>query len=163
MAKTYEPIATYTAPSAQASYTFTSIPSTYTDLFIVASGLASGNTGVGMQFNADTGNNYSATFLEGNGTSATSERQSNTNYIRVAWNALWDTSSVSNLEINIQNYSNATTNKTSLNRANNAGRVTGATVGLWRNTAAITSVKLEAVSANFATGTTFTLYGIKAF
>ena len=162
MASTYEPIATQTLGGAASSVTFSSIPASWTDLVIIASGLGSGNTGVGMQFNSDTGTNYSATFLEGNGSSASSERQSSTNYIRVAWNALWDTSTVSNLVINIQNYSNTTTYKTSINRANNAGRVTGATVGLWRSTSAITSVKLEAVSANFATGSIFTLYGIKA-
>lgn len=157
---TYVALQTQTLASAASSVTFSSIPQGYTDLIIVAAGLGSGNTGVGMQFNGDTTSTYSATFLEGNGSSASSERQSNTNYIRVAWNALWDASTQSNLEIAVQNYSNTTTYKTSINRANNSGRVTGATVGLWRSTAAITSIKLETVSANFAAGSTFTIYGI---
>jgi hypothetical protein len=33
---------------------------------------------------------------------------------------------------------------------------------LWRNTAAITSIVLDADGANFSTGSTFTLYGIQA-
>jgi hypothetical protein len=159
---TYEPIATTTLTSAVPSVTFGSIPQTYTDLILVASGSSSGNTGVTMQFNSDTGTNYSATFLEGSGTSAVSERQSSVSGIRVAWNSLWDSSTISNIIINIQNYSNTTTNKTSIIRSNNSARYTELNVGLWRSTAAITSVVLSGSSANFASGATFTLYGIKA-
>lgn len=160
---TYTPIATTTLGSAAASYTFSSIPGTYTDLVIIANGLGSANTGVGMQFNGDTANNYSGTFVEGNGTVASSERQSSTDTIRVAWNALWDTSTIANIIINVQNYSNATTYKTSISRENNSARFVGATVGLWRSTSAITSVTLlTTAAANFAVGTTFTLYGIAA-
>ena len=162
MPATYEPIETQSLGTAQASVTFSSIPATYTDLVLVANGLASGNTGVGMQFNGDTANNYSATFLEGSGASAISERQSSVSFIRVAWNSLWDTSTIANIVINIQNYSNTTTYKTSLNRSNNSARYVEGIVGLWRSTAAINSINLVTTSANFAAGSTFTLYGIKA-
>jgi hypothetical protein len=37
-----------------------------------------------------------------------------------------------------------------------------AVVGLWRNTASITSMTYSASANNFATGSTFTLYGIAA-
>jgi hypothetical protein len=58
------------------------------------------------------------------------------------------------------NYSNTTTYKTSLVRTNN-DRV-AAVVNLWRSTAAITTIKLEeVVTGDIATGSTFTLYGIK--
>ena len=157
---TYSTIATTTLGSAASSYTFSSIPSTYTDLVLVASGLGSANTGVGMQFNNDTGTNYSGIFLEGNGTTAVSERQTSAGSIRVAWNSLWDTSTIANIVINIQNYSNTTTYKTSINRSNNSARYAEAIVGLWRSTAAINSIKLSGSSANFAAGSTFTLYGI---
>ena len=162
MPATYEPISTQTLGTAVASVTFSSIPATYTDLVLVANGLASGFTGVGMQFNGDTGTNYSGTFLEGSGASAVSERQSSVGSIRVAWNSLWDASTIANIIINIQNYSNTTTYKTSLNRSNNSGRYVEGIVGLWRSTAAITSIDLVTPIANFAIGATFTLYGIKA-
>ena len=163
MPSTYEPIATQTLGSSASSVTFSSITGTYTDLVIVCNGLAnSGTTGLGMRYNGDTGNNYSATFLEGSGTTALSERQSSTNYLRVAWNSIWDTTTPSNIIINIQNYSNATTYKTSINRSNNSARYVEAIVGLWRNTNAITSFTLTGVTNNLAAGSTFTLYGIKA-
>jgi hypothetical protein len=43
--------------------------------------------------------------------------------------------------------------------ANGSG-ASGCAVGLWRSTAAITSIKLFTVSNNFATGTIATLWGI---
>jgi hypothetical protein len=159
---TYTPLATNTLGTAVASVTFSSISGAYTDLVIICTGDGVGNTGIGMQYNGDNGNNYSATFLEGSGTAAESERQSSTNYVRVAWNSIWDTTTRSTIIINIQNYSNATTYKTSINRSNNSARYVEAIVGLWRNTNAITSVTLTGVSNNLAVGSTFTLYGIAA-
>jgi len=48
-----------------------------------------------------------------------------------------------------------------LSRTNNAATETKAVVGLWRNTAAITSMDCGTGGANtFQVGTTFTLYGI---
>ena len=61
------------------------------------------------------------------------------------------------------NYSNTTTFKTILMRANNAALGVDAIVGLWRSTAAINEIKVFPTGgANFETGSTFSLYGIKA-
>jgi hypothetical protein len=60
------------------------------------------------------------------------------------------------------NYSNTTTNKTALIRGNNAALFTDATVGVWRSTAAITSITLASDGAAFDSGSTFNLYGIAA-
>ena len=54
------------------------------------------------------------------------------------------------------NYSNTTTYKTLLTRANNANNGVNAEVNLWRSTAAITSISINSLKA----GTTFNLYGI---
>jgi hypothetical protein len=65
----------------------------------------------------------------------------------------------------IMNYSNATTNKTVIARQNTGGSASGAAahVGLWRNTAAITAITIICYNGiNFVSGSTFTLYGIKA-
>lgn len=160
---TYTPIATYTAPSAQAAYTFSSIPGTYTDLvLIMTTKLTSGADGINMQFNGDTASNYSFTYLSGNGSSATSFRYSNTSNIKVAFNGYPTTADGHISIVQINNYSNATTFKTAITRDNNANNGTGAIVGLWRNANAITSVILTAVSSTFTAGSTFTLYGIKA-
>jgi len=83
MPATYEPIATTTLTGGT-SYTFTSIPATYTDLVLVVNAAtASGSSNLAMQFNADTGSNYSFTRIFGNGSSASSSRAANVtdNYI----------------------------------------------------------------------------------
>jgi len=64
------------------------------------------------------------------------------------------------------NYSNTTTYKTLLTRANQASNGVDACVGLWRSTAAINAVSIATTayggSSSVQTGSIFTLYGIKA-
>jgi hypothetical protein len=160
MPSTYTPIATQTLGSAAASVTFSSITSTYTDLLIVGSGTAGSSVSFTLQFNGDTGSNYSVTFLYGDGSSAVSGRASSqTSISGMGRLSTVESSSI----INIQNYSNTTTNKTVIGRGGAANSLTIASVGLWRNTAAITSVVLRIEGGgNISAGTTLTLYGIKA-
>jgi hypothetical protein len=167
---TYEPIATTTLGSAQGTVTFTSISGTYTDLFVMCDGQNATQDGweAGITFNGDTGSNYSFTYVGGNGTSASSSRSSNTAFIPSAGLASWTTvaNSPGIYSFNVMNYSNTTTYKTTIGRnghATGSFASTDAVVGLWRNTNAITSITLTVRnSGTFATGSTFTLYGIKA-
>lgn len=157
---TYDCIATTTLSSAQSSVTFSSISGSYTDLVIVYAGNQVAQDNFTLEFNADTGTNYSSTTLYGNGTSAASQRFSSTSSI---YGPILDATTQSNLIAQIQNYSNSTTYKTTLIRGNSSSFRTTATVGLWRSTSAITSVKCQILGAtNFSSGSTFTLYGIKA-
>ncbi len=160
MDKTYEPIATQTLGSAAASVTFSSIPQTYTDLVLIVSHDVTVDAVSGIQFNNDTASNYSATYLWGNGTSALSGRESN---VASAF-AFYGTaaSGFATSIIQIMNYSNTTTYKTFLGREADAAVEALGVVSLWRSTAAITSLVLLRRSGNFAVGSTFTLYGIKA-
>ena len=159
---TYTPIATTTLGSAAASYTFSSISSTYTDLVCIFNGaITTGPDDVRIRFNGDTATNYSATLLRGDGTSTLSARSSNDTYI--SYNSYIGTGDGSSVGVfNIMNYSNTTTNKTVVCRGNVAASFVNASVGLWRNTAAITSMTLIAGGSTFKIGSTFTLYGIKA-
>jgi len=163
--QTYTPIATYTIPSAAASYTFTSIPSTYTDLVLIISATATtGADDLLLQFNGDTASNYSETILTGTGSAASSTRFSTQTAILLDYNGVLNTT-INNRIVHIMNYSNATTFKTVLTRANNSSTGLDAIVGLWRKTPeAITSitVKNTGTSSNFTVGSTLTLYGIKA-
>lgn len=165
MPATYEPIATTTLTGTATSYDFTSIPGTYTDLVLVASVRVT-TTGYSdyIQFNNDTAGNYSITILYGNGTSAASTRYSNvsTPYINFYGYAPSASDTFNVCTIHIMNYSNTTTNKTFISRANNAAAGTDAIVGMWRSTAAITSLKYIQGNNTLASGTTLTLYGIKA-
>lgn len=161
---TLTPIATNTLTAAAASVTFSNLPQTYTDLVLVVNPLSAIADNVALQFNGDTGTNYSTSILWGNGSAAGSTRQSNTANPYMSYYASTNTTQ-SNVIIQIMNYTNSTTNKTSLSRANNVatGCGTDAITMLWRNTAAITSIVVKQVGGNnFSTGSTFNLYGVKA-
>jgi len=162
MASTYEPIATTTLGSATPTVTFSSISGSYTDLVLIFSGSnATSNNGLRLRFNSDSGSNYSSTYVYGDGSTATSSFGASTTGGQIAVDI---GSSQSMCIANIMNYSNATTYKTFIGRGSSAANYADANVSLWRNTAAITSVTvlLGAGTSNFATGSTFTLYGIKA-
>jgi len=156
---TYTPIATTTL-SSTASYTFSSIPSTYTDLILVLGSVTFSSGGnPQIQYNGDTATNYSNTDLYGNGTSAGSTRNTSNNYINVGFSATNGSSTEpSTIIVQVMNYANATTYKTLLGRGNRAGGETQTNVGLWRSTSAITSLTVKVASGSM-TGTA-TLYGI---
>jgi hypothetical protein len=161
MPKTYEPIASQTLGTASANITFSSIPSTYTDLRVVLVGTtASNGQDFIIQFNGDsTNSNYSIIQLSGNGSSASSARASypflaGTTSSTVQTPAFGD----------IMNYSNTTTYKTWLAKSGDLGNgYIQANVGLWRNTSAINQVLIRTVNGiNLSIGTIATIYGIKA-
>lgn len=153
---TYVALDKKTVTSAVGSVTFTSIPSTYTDLVIVIQASTSGGVAMYYQLNGDTtASNYSSTGMYGDGTTAGSYRTSN--------NTISGVGTQPNVAIlNFQNYSNTTTFKTLLSRGNDIGNDTRALVSLWRNTAAINQIVIGASGNNFNVGSTFSLYGIKA-
>jgi hypothetical protein len=156
MPSTYEPIATTTTSASAGPVIFSSIPSTYTDLILVISGIQATSGAVRIQFNNDTGSNYSRTDVYGDGSSAASYRESNQTYINFITLQTTQSNSISH----IMNYANTTTNKTMLTRYNTPSTgVVAAGVTLWRSTAAINTITLTNTSNVTAT---FTLYGIKA-
>jgi hypothetical protein len=157
---TYEPIATTTLGSANATVTFSSISGSYTDLRLVMSGTMSAGADVVLQFNSDTGSNYSRTYLIGSGSATGSGRSTSQTSMPVFFIG---TTSTYSAFADINNYSNSTTYKTVLCRSGDTGSYVEANVGLWRSTAAITAIKIEAAGGpTFSTGSTFTLYGIAA-
>lgn len=161
---TYTPIATTTLGSDQASVTFSSISGSYTDLICIVNGALTTADNTYMDFNGDTATNYSQTYLRGNGSTATSGGVSGNNYIVNDYTSYPDTTlSDYTLIVNINNYSNSTTYKTSLLRSNQAGTGVATSVGLWRSTSAITQVRFFCGgTVKWKTGSTFTLYGIVA-
>lgn len=160
MAVTYEPIATTTLGTA-GSITFSSIPSTYTDLVLVWNGvLATSSSAVRIELNGTT-TGYSTTQLRGDGAAASSGT-----FTALAYGLVSVSQNNTNIgfgRIHFFSYAGST-NKTFLSEAaedrNGSGNVSRH-VNLWSNTAAITQIKLFAAQ-NWAIGTTATLYGIKA-
>jgi hypothetical protein len=160
--QTYTPIARNTLSSNQTDVSFTSIPSTYTDIVCVLSCAGSANNlQVSMRFN-NTTVTYSVTELYGRGTTAGSYRSPASGISLSPDVALENVVGKSNYIVNIMNYANTTTNKTVLTRTNAIGSGfpgTAVTVGMWADTAAIN--RIDFIGA-FLSGSTFTLYGIKA-
>jgi hypothetical protein len=159
---TYEKIQTTTGNGSTATITFSTIPATYTDLVIVASVINSnGSDSLSLRLNGDTGSNYSYTVLGNSGSTPESYRSSNNTYMQCGLEL--DTSPAPNI-IHVMNYANTTTNKTVIARGGQGDIRTRAIVGLWRSTAAITSITLRNPSGAgaYSTSSTFTLYGIKA-
>ena len=157
---TYEPIATQTLASATATVTFSSIPSTYTDLvLVVASVSTSGANNCRYYYNSDNSSGlYSRTTLSGNGSTASSSRATGSNYNFAAYATTTQGVNV----INVFNYANTNVFKTSLIRGGVADDSTLTRVNLWRNTNAISSITVDTDGSTWVAGTVFSLYGIAA-
>jgi len=161
MAITYEPIATTTLTTATANVTFSSISGTYTDLILIVAPVGTASLQIKTSVNNDTSALYSWTGMSGNGTSAESYRSSGLTYFYPDY-YFSTTTSGGVIQYNFMNYSNTTTFKTILTRSSNAGTATMANVALYRSTSAINRIDLTASTSTFASGSVFTLYGVKA-
>jgi len=172
-ATSFESIATVTLGTSQATVDFTSIPSTYKHLQIrfMARNTGSNTNGYqALQYNGDTtnGNYYFYHFLDGDGASATAGN-GGTNALSLAGRSAGANATANNYGvgvIDILDYAN--TNKYKVHRSltgtdNNGSGLVELSSGEWYSTAAITSIKFLAGAGgyNFASGTTFALYGIK--
>jgi hypothetical protein len=163
MAATYEPIQTYTLGSAAASIDFTTIASSWTDLRLVLVVRGASGSAIKLQFNGDTGTNYSRTRIYGNGTSAAST--ASTNQASILWGNGITTAGVWAFHsADIFSYANSTykTALLTMSEDENGSGLTESEVGMWRSTSAITTIKIAATTGTFDAGTTATLYGIKA-
>jgi uncharacterized lipoprotein YddW (UPF0748 family) len=170
MPSTYDSIATTTLGTAQATVSFSSIPSTYTDLILIASVQQTSVTTITNSFtriNSDTGGNYSVTSIWGNGAGGFSGRRTNADSITHLIDI--PTASPTTFIYQFMNYANTTTNKSVLSRIGNPTGIVIAQAALYRSTSAINAISMTAGDTgqggntdNFAIGSTFTLYGIRA-
>ena len=160
MATALVALATTTLASSSATVTFSSISQSYRDLRLVITGSATANSDIQMRFNSDTGANYSFVYMGGNGSTAISG--SNTGQTGVVLDAyFWRTTDLSNLEVDIMDYTATDKHKTVLSRNNVTSAGTDAFANRWASTAAITSVQLV-ITNQFTAGSTFSLYGVSA-
>lgn len=163
MPATYEPIQTYTHTGASTTLiTMSSIPSTYTDLLVIANVLYSANNGdyIGLRFNGDSNSLYSSTPMAGDGTSTQSYRASGDS--KIAFYAA-STSNRTAVTIHMNSYANTTTFKSPIIRSSSvSSNNVEARLGLYRSTSAISSLSLFFPISSIAAGTEVTLYGIKA-
>ena len=160
-----------TLTTTAANFTFSSIPATYTDLCIVVSArsnTSSTQDGLWISQINGSGSNLSNIWLRGSGSSAISNTSALYGILVGQINAANSTASTfSNLSIYIPNYAGSNYKSVSSdyvteNNAVEAWR--GLNAGLWSNTDAITSIKLEADYGGIQNWTQYTtayLYGIK--
>lgn len=158
---TYTALATVTLASSAASVTFSSIPATYRDLVLVGSVKHTTSNGgyIAYRLNGDTGTNYTMVYMLGNGSSAASAAVSSDAFGRFGNGG---TSDFQTTVFNLFDYSATDKHKTALSRTNIVSLYTLAYATRWANTSAVTSIQLFPDSGNFATGTTFNLYGVIA-
>lgn len=160
---TYVSLQTQVLGSAAASVQFNSIPQGYTDLVIVMSakitsgGATNDRIQLGSAGSIDTTSSYSTTNVYGTGSAAGSYRLSND--VGCLIDDMTSSSFTIN-QINIMNYSNATTFKSIITRSAAPNSNSQAFVGLWRKTTAVDTIKINAGASTFAAGSTFTVYGI---
>jgi hypothetical protein len=155
------PISTVTVGSAgAASITFSSIPSTYTHLQIRGIGLITSAGGFTIQFNSDTGSNYSWHQLYGEGSIAQSNSGATQTFMYMAYGG-GSTTAPNALVTDVLDYANTNKYKTirslSGNDLNGSGGIQFWS-GNWRSTSAITSIT---ITASFNQYSQLALYGIK--
>ena len=150
---TYIALANTTLTGTDTEIDFASIPSTYRDLVLI---ITNGPTNdVYLQFNADTGSNYSWVWASGQSAGA----QSNSASAQTKGYIGFEGSGPH--IVNIMDYSATDKHKTVLTRANAASNnITQMVATRWASTSAITSIKMVTDAANFPIGTTIALYGI---
>ena len=152
------------------SVTFSSIPSTYTDLVIkysVRDTTAQVYGDLAVRFNGDSGANYPWKFLRGNGSAASSQAGSANTYAYTGSGT--GNSSTANTfangELYIPNYTSSNYKSVSTDNVgeNNATLdYTELGASIWNSTAAISSITFYLNSAvSIMQYSTFYLYGIK--
>lgn len=159
------PLGVFTLASSAANVEFTNIPQTYTHLQIRAMPLCTANSPAGIiQFNSDTGTNYSLHRLYGSGATVGVDAFSTVNVIYTLIGPSTSTTP-SSMIIDILDYKNTNKYKTVRTLGggdNNGSGYTWLMSGNWRNTNAITSIKLYPDGGSWGTNSSFALYGINA-
>jgi hypothetical protein len=172
-ATSYESIATVTVGAGgQANITFSSIPSTFKHLQIrgISRDTSSSyeSSDLVMQFNSDTGTNYSFHRIYGTTSSVAADGGGGTVYMNLGQESTAASSAnfFGASVIDVLEYANTNINKTArcLTGIDLNGDTDGRlmlTSGNWRNTAAVTTILLRPVSGNFVQYSQFALYGIR--
>lgn len=170
MAGTLTPIATTTLSSATNTVTFSSIPATYTDLFvtgrILTTGVGGGTTQLRMSFNSASSSLHCQTLRSTNnsGSDAVTNAVNQNSFF---WYDHIADDYVTGLQCHIGNYASTSTFKPMVSSAWARNPASGSTVGIfsftghtYRSTSAVNSIILATPSGNFNTNTTFSIYGI---
>jgi hypothetical protein len=161
---TYTPIATVTATGSSSVATFTSIPSTYTDLVLVIHGNTSSasNQAVFVNVNNDFAANYkeqnigttgAANITAGFGSAQTAAFVGTTQGSGSANNFYYGT-------VNFGLYSGTTNYKDILSEGGTSGIRTSVVANTWADTTVINRIDVTIQGGNWVANSIFALYGI---
>jgi hypothetical protein len=162
--QTYELISTSTTSGTVTSVTISSIPQTYTDLVLVISGV---NTSGGQniyRLNNDSGANYTTTNYFASGTTPSTNTSSG---LPGAYIGNYQTSTRYGDTLTILNYRNTGMWKPFYIYGSGGGTSGGqndfiTSAGIWKSTAAISSIVIIVNGGNIAANSIFSLYGVLA-
>ena len=171
----YESISTVTVGAGGSStITFSSIPSTYSHLQIrgisrVSTGGGSGTVSLQLNFNSDTGTNYTSNHvLYGTGSSALAAASGTSMALGSIVNFPQSSATANAFGVvvaDILDYANTNKYKTVRGLGGYDGNDTNGIVTFrsfaWMNTAAISNITFTSGSGDFAQYSSFALYGIK--
>jgi hypothetical protein len=170
MANTYKLIEAKTLGSDTANISFTSIPSTYTDLQLLVSvriDRAGASVNMGLRFNSDS-SNYTQIMLYGSGSGTAGGLYSTALDQFGYWYSPANgatASTFSNQSVYIPNYASSYNKSVSIDSTSeNNGTDTNLVLlsGLWSDSSAITTITLTNYQgSNLRSGSTAYLYGIK--
>ena len=168
MGTTYTLISSNVLSSNTATVTFSSIPSTFTDLVLKMStrDVSNNNTiaALNVSFNGSSSAVHSTTLIRANGTAASTTRTSSNTFHNIDYTngstSLADTFGSQEVYIPLYTSSQFKTISTTTSQENNTtAAYTTAIAGLSSDTAAITSITI-ATATTLASGSSFYLYGI---
>jgi len=171
MPSTYVLIASNVLGTSATTVTFSSIPQTYTDLFLCMSVRGNlTNLATRIRWNSDSSSLYSIIDLIGQGSTVLNNTYSNNTELDTTRtnqaNSNWTANTFTSIEIYLPNYTSGTS-KPSLSVSaaeNQSASVNNIDVvaGLYRGTSAVSSILITpGNSNNFVVGSSFYLYGIK--
>jgi len=152
---TYTALATTTLSGTDTEVLFSSIPSGFRDLVLVADANAA-QSDLRLRINGDTGSNYNWLYAEGTGSGATSSSSSNQTSIGYFYVT---TGQPFVSVIQFMDYSATDKHKTLLLRNNKNTERVSMIAGRWASTSAITSISLFTLPSGGYTSGTFSLWG----
>lgn len=164
-----ELIETVELTSTTSNLTFSGIPQDATDLYLAISARSNdinfNFAEITLEFNGDTGSNYSWLWLQGDGSSVTSSSSSGTSLkienSQTAANVTANT--FSSVGVYISNYTSTTARSISSEQVTENNATTAYQLiqaGSYTGTSAISSIKVSSFFGSFVAGCSFSLYKI---
>lgn len=156
---TYVPLGDFTLASAASELVLTNFPSTYTDLVVVFSGLATGQNTRFRINGDDVANTYSRQIAGWYGTTKYSGSAANESYANVV--TLFDNEQ-SSWVLQFSDYASTTKYKSWLFQSQDGNYSGSVATGMWSFVNPILSLQFFMGSGNIPAGATYKIFGIES-